>query len=76
MAPILDCAGPDPTDAAPTDAAPSDDGGAGPTITLPPTDLGATTPSADGGSSLPVAVLVLLASAGGAIAIARRRVRG
>ena len=75
-APILDCPDPDPTDAAPTDAVPSDGGGAGPTITLPPTDLGADSPVADAGSALAVALLVLAASAGGAVAIARRRVRG
>lgn len=79
-APILDCPDPEPTDAAPTDPAASDDGGndggAGPTITLPPTDLGAAMSATDGGSSVPVVLLVLAASAAGAMAIARRRVRG
>jgi hypothetical protein len=78
-APILDCAATEPTptptgDPSPTGSAPSG-GGTGPTVTLPPTDLGTVTPNADGGSWLPL-VLVLLASvAGGAVATARLRAR-
>lgn len=74
-APILACADPDPTDAASTDTAPTSGAGAGPTITPPPTDLGATVPTSGGGSALPIALLFLVASAGGAVVTARLRVR-
>ena len=69
-APILACAVPAPTDAAPTSGS-----GEEPAITLPPTDLGTATPTTGGGSSLPIALLLLVAVAGSAVATARLRVR-
>ena len=67
-APILDCPKPIP--------AASGGSGAGPTITVPPTDVGTATPvSNSGGPSLPIVLLLLTTFAGGALATARLRVR-
>jgi len=79
-APVLDCpaTGPTPTPTGaphPTGSAPSG-GGAGPTVTLPPTDVGpATTMPNDGGSWLPMILLLLATIAGGAVTTARLRAR-
>ena len=69
-APILDCPA-----AKSTGAAPSSGAGGGPVTTLPPTDLGAAPPTTGGGSSLPIGLLLLVASACGAAVTARLRVR-
>jgi hypothetical protein len=72
-APILACDDEAPTKD-PTDPAPTDDGGAGPTITLPPTDV-ATSTSTTISAALPVGIvaLLLVAAAGGALVTVRRR---
>ena len=71
VAPVLAC-----QDAMPSEPAASDGSGVGPTITVPPTDLGTATPaSGGGGPSLEIVLLLLATSAGGALATARLRVR-
>ena len=58
----------------PTDPAPSDDGGAGPIVTLPPTDAAtpaSTTP--DGAAALGIAAALMLVTAGGSFIAIRRR---
>ena len=76
-APVLACDAEEPSaepSAEPSDPAPTDDGSAAPTITLPPTDAGSTSPSTTGGGSqLVVATLLAIVAAGGALATARRR---
>jgi hypothetical protein len=75
-APVLECDVAEPSDdpsSEPT-AAPTGDGGAGPTITLPPTDgVAATSGPTDGAATVAVAVLIVLAAAGGAFVTGRRR---
>jgi hypothetical protein len=70
-APLLDC-----PNAPPSNPAPADGSGTGPTITVPPTDLGVAVPATTGDrSALPIAILLLAASAGGALVTARLRIR-
>ena len=75
-APVLDCDVVEPSDdpsSEPT-AAPTGDGGAGPTITLPPTDVAAPTSApGDGAATVVVAGLLIIAAAGGVIVTGRRR---
>jgi len=72
-APILACDDEEPT-TDPTDPAPTDDGGAGPTITLPPTDATvAISTASEGGTSVAIAALLALVAAGGAVVTVRRR---
>ena len=73
VAPVLACAGPEPSDDG--SAAPTDDAGSAPTVTLPPTDLDPTRPSSSRDPSESFAVLILLVGAAGSVAAARRRVR-
>ena len=76
-APILECdvAEPSTDPSNEPSAAPTGDGGAGPTITLPPTDA-ATGSSAAGRWQQPrssIATLLAIAAAGGAVVTGRRR---
>lgn len=74
--PILDCDDEEPSEepsGEPTDPAPTDDGGAGPTITLPPTDVSASASTTAGGTGPLGIAAVLLVAAGGWLVTVRRR---
>ena len=75
-APILECDVAEPSNdpSSEPSAAPTDDGGAGPTITLPPTDAAAgSSAPADGNATLVIATLLAVVAAGGALVTGRRR---
>jgi len=71
-APVLDCPAAPAPSATPK---PTDEGGTGPVVTLPPTDLAAATPASGDGTWAPMALLVLAAIAGAGFATARLRAR-
>ena len=72
-APVLACDDEEPGEE-PTDPAPTDDDGAGPTITLPPTDVAtSTSTTATGAETLGIASLLLVVAVGGAAVSVRRR---
>jgi hypothetical protein len=71
-APVLDCPAAPAPSATPK---PTDGGGAGPVVTLPPTDLAKSPPVSGEGPWAPLALLVLAAIAGAGLATARLRAR-